>query len=146
MKAKFRQYLQAVGMTKTLIARVAQIEQFYRRLCPDELNAVFVSEYVTQDGGRQYESLWFFSESCVMEAKQFLTADDFDIMAWKHRLVYFRLLKTDYDFEAATDKSRMNLTYGDTALYRGELKASRENCDYLRDIYLSLMVPNLITY
>lgn len=78
-----------------------------------------------------------------MEAKQFIKKDDFDITPIKNRILYWRIEKQDYDFKKATEKSRLYLEFTLDTGISGEFKASKENCDYLRDIILKYVLPNL---
>ena len=143
MKEEFIKYLKSIGLTETLCKRIETIYEFYRDLCPDEITGIFVTDYIIEDGSREYENLWFFSKKYAMEAKQFITKDDFDILPIKNRINYWTIQKWDYDFKKATEKSRLYLRFDqDTGKY-GEFKASKENCDYLRDIILKYVLPNL---
>jgi len=78
-----------------------------------------------------------------MEAKQFITTDDFDITPIKNRIIRWVLKKQDYDFKKATEKSRLHLEFGMDTRLVCNLKASKENCDYLRDIILEYIKSNL---
>ena len=143
MKEGFTKYLGSIGITKTFGERIETIQEFYREICPDEITDIFVTDYIKEDGAREYENLWFFSERYCMEAKQFLTKDNFDITPIQSRICYWSIQKQDYDFEKATEKSRLNVEIGMDTEIRGSLKASKENCDYLRDIIFKYVVPNL---
>ena len=143
MKKEFLIYLESVGITRPIRERIKIIYEFYRKIFVEEIADIFVSEYLKKDGTREYENLWFFSEKFFMEAKQFITNDDFDITPIKSRIHYCNIQKQDYDFEKATEKSRLNMEIGMDTEIRGSLKASKENCDYLRDIIFKYVVPNL---
>ena len=137
-------YLAAIDMPAPLRERVKTIYEFYRKIIPDEITDVFVTDYLNKDGTRVYENLWFFSETYCMEAKQFITKDDFDITPIKVRMRYVRIQKEDYDFKKATEKSKVNLYFGLETGVTGDLKASNENCDYLKDTFLKHFTPNLM--
>jgi hypothetical protein len=78
-----------------------------------------------------------------VEATQFIAKDDFIITPIQKRISYYTLEKRDYNFKIATEKSRLYLEFNlDTGL-KGKLKASKENCDYLRDIIRKYIVSNL---
>lgn len=145
--AKVTDYLKAIGITKPLLERIAEIFEFYRGFCPEKITGIFVSEYMKEDGTREYENLWFFSERYSMEAKQFVTKDDFDLMPMKG-IGYLRIEKEEYDFGKATEKSRLNLQFNFTPStlggLSGTIKASKENCDYLKNIFEKYVKPNLV--
>ncbi len=143
-KLKMGEYLVTLEMPEIFRKRVFMIYEFYRETCSEEITDVFVSEYLNQDGTRKYENLWFFSETYCMEAKQFITKEDFDITPIKEKTSYIRIKKENYDFKKATEKSKLHLELGFTNEVRGNSKASKENCDYLKEIILKHFIPNLI--
>jgi hypothetical protein len=112
-------------------------------MSPNELTDLFVTDYITADGTREFENLWFFSQAAAMEAKQFTTKDDFDYLVIKGRVYYWTIEKQDYDFETTTDASRMNLQFSVQYPSVGNLKAARNNCNFLRDIMRTYIIPNL---
>lgn len=143
MRQEFMKYLKSIGITETLSKRIERIYEFYREICPDEIKDIFVTEYIKEDGSREYENLWFFSKKYWMEAKQFIIKDDFDITSIQNRIYYWSIQKEDYDFKKAGEKSRLYLhSRLDTGI-GGDFKASKQNCDYLRDIILKHVAPNL---
>ena len=145
MKEEFVEYLKSIGVTEPLYERIKTVLEFYRKICPDEITSIFITDYIKDDGSREYEYLCFFSEKFFMDAKQFITKDDFSITPIKERLYHLTVLKEDYDFENATEKSRLNIEFyvdiGTGVVVT--LKASKENCGYLKDILLKHVVPNL---
>jgi hypothetical protein len=143
MKEEFKKYLESIGITETLYKRVETIYEFYRNICPDEITDIFVTEYIKEDRTREYENLWFFSKKYAMEAKLFIEEDNFDITPIQNRIHHWRIQKQDYDFKKATEKSRIHLTFSiDLGVY-AEFKASKENCDHLKDIIFKYVIPNL---
>lgn len=143
MKREFVEYLESIGITKTFRERIETIYEFYKNICPDEIEDIFVTEYINSDGSREYENLWFFSEKYVMEAKRFITEDNFDITPIHKRIHFLTIKEQDYDFRKATKKSRLYLQFALDTTAEGEFKASKENCDYLREIFLKYILPNL---
>lgn len=143
MKEGFLKYLESIGITDALRKRIEMIHEFYREICPDEITGIFVTDYMKEDGGREYENLWFFSEKYSMEVKQFITKDDLDITPMRNRIYYWTIQKQEYDFKKATEKSRLHLKFSLDTGIDGRLKASKENCDYLREIILKHVTPNL---
>lgn len=143
MREEFTKYLESIGITKALCERIETIYKFYQERCPDEITGIFITDYMKEDGSREYENLWFFSEKFVMEAKQFITKDDFDLTPIKKRVFYWRIQKQDYDFKKATEKSRLHLQFDYDIAIQGDFKATKENCDYLREIFHKYVAPNL---
>jgi len=143
VKEAFIEYLKAIGMTKTFQERIEKIYEFYSGICTDEISSIFVTDYIKEDGTREYENLWFFSETYCMEAKQFITKDDFDITPIQNHVYYWAIQKQDYDFKNAVEKSRLSLSFDLDTRIVGSLKASKENCDFLRDIIHKYVIRNL---
>jgi len=143
MKEEFMDYLASIGMPEALWQRVREIYGFYRDICGQEIGDIFVTDYITDDGSREFENLWFFSDKCCMEAKQFIATDDFDSTPMKNRIVYWEVKKQDYDFKEATEKSRLLLYFRVDSQVRCDFKAARANCHYLRNIFFKYVVPNL---
>lgn len=145
MNEGFVNYLASIDITGALRERIDSIYGFYVSLCPEEITDLLVTDYVKEDGSREYENLWFFSVSFIMEAKRFVTVDDFDMMPHRRNITYWKIQKSDYDFKKATDKSRLILEFNvGGALTGGSLKASKGNCDRLRDVLLKYIVPNMV--
>lgn len=144
MEEKFVKYLGSIGMTTLISQRVETIYKFYGKALKKEITDIIVSDYLNQDGTREYDNLLLFSEKCIMEAKRFIIEDDFDIAPFKSRVKYWNIKKKDYDFEKATEKSRLNLDFSLDTGIACTIKASKENCDYLRDIFYKYIEPNLM--
>ena len=144
MNAKWMTYLTSVGITGLFYLRTKEILDFYQKLYPDQVEDIFVGEYVDKDGNRQYQSLWLFSETNIMEAKKFLTEDDFDCAPFRKQIQYWDIKKENYDFSKASTESRMVIKVGFVHNVTFELKASRENCDYLKTIFLKHIFKNVI--
>ena len=143
MKEEFIKYLASISITKAVLEKIEKIYKFCEEICPDEITGIFITDYIKEDGSREYENLWFFSEKNCMEAKQFITKDDFDITPIKKRVYYWTIQKQNYDFKKATKKSRVHLKFDlDTGIV-GVLKAAKENCDYLKEIILKYVIINL---
>ena len=145
MKQKFIEYLESIGIKAgSLLGRIESIYEFYLEMCPDEIVDIFVTDYIDSEGKREYGELLFFSDRYVMEAKGFAEGkDDFDIAPIKGGVQYYEIRKQEYDFKEATDESRLHFLFKLDIGVSGEFKASKENCDVLRDIILRHMKPNL---
>ncbi len=142
MTKEFLKYLDSIDMRASL-ERIGDIYKFYKGISPYEITDIFVSVNIKNDGSREYENLKFFSEKYIMEAKQFLTNDNFDNTPIKNRIVHWELKKEYYDFIYAREKSKLYLNITLDTGAKCDFKASRENCDHLRDIFIKHIVPNL---
>lgn len=144
MKTEWIEYLNSIGIKDLFLNRCKEVYNFYQQVYPDQIKDIFVTEYLDKEGVRLFESLWFFSETMVMEAKKFLSEDDFDSVPLKHQIRYWNIKKTDYDFIMATTKSRLVVDFTFLSGTNGALKASRENCDNLKLIFNKYVITNEI--
>lgn len=144
MKTKFSDYLKEVGINGQFLKRVDGIISFYSSIYTDSIQEIFVSEYRTQNGKREYESFWLFTSKFACEAKQFLTEDNFDTTPIAKKIKYWELKKTKYDLNTSTDESRMVVEFLMGTEISGSLKASKKNCEHLYKIFKEFIVPNII--
>lgn len=144
MKPEFEQYLDLLAVTPPIRSRVQALYDLCSHLCPEELEEIFITEYVNSDGTREYEALNFLSARYIMEAKQFLNNDDVDLDVIGGSVRYWRMKKWDYDWEEPSDKSRMTLFVSLLSGMGAELKASKENCTRLKKLLVDRVVPNIV--
>ncbi len=146
MKNEWKTYLESIGIQEPFLERAKEVIDFYQQIDPDQIEDIFVTEYFDKDGDRQYESLWLFSKTSVMEAKQFLTVDNFDWSPMENEVRYWCIKKEEYNFLEASNKSRMTLEFRISRPVGGIIKASQENCDYLKVLFLKYLIPNVKKY
>jgi len=143
---KFIPYLKEVDITtRALLKRVEFIYNLCCDMCPEEIEDIFVTDYIKEDGTREYENLWFFSKGYCLEAKKFLTQINLDVTPIKKRIYYWTVTAQDFDFSKATDKSRLNLTYRLVQEILGNFKAAKGNCDSLQAIINKYVKPNQVS-
>jgi hypothetical protein len=143
MKAEFEKYLETVGMTGILIARVEEFYKIYESLCPEEITGLFISEYRTSEGVREYEEVAFFSSNYIMASERFVQKDEFNMAFWGKSIHWWEIRSQDYDFKNATDKSRMSIEYTTVSGVSGDFKASGGNVTYLHQVFVQFFLPNM---
>lgn len=145
MKQDFIEYFKSLGMQKPYIGRIKELYRVAKEISPAQIEDVFVSEYLDGDV-RRYENVWFFTSNpyYVIEAHDFIANDDVDIAAIKGRVKHLFVRKQNYDFESATEKSRLNIDFRTDFEVLGKMKACKENCDHLKHIVLTYLKPNLL--
>lgn len=144
MNAEFIDYLNNLNITETLQKRIEYIYEVFEVMCSDEIVNIFVTNYIKGNGSKEYENLWFFSTKYAMEAKNFIKTDDFDITPIKNRINYWNIKMENYNYQNATQTSRLFLTFKSNVHIDFTFKASEKNCDYLRDIIQKYVKPNLV--
>ena len=123
---KFIPYLREVDITsRTLLKRIEFIYILCSDMCLDEIEDIFVTDYIKEDGTREYENLWFFSKGYMLEAKKFLTQIDLDVTPMKNRVLYWTIEAQDFDLKKASVNSRLNLMFNTVQRITGRLKSAR---------------------
>jgi len=141
----FAKYLVEIGMSGTLIERVQEIYTFYKSVSPEELDDIFVTNIIKEDGSNEWTNLWFFTKTHMMEAKNFITHDNFDMVSYAGRIRRWELEKTKFDFEQAADASRLHMHFFFTPGHEGHLYAARKNCEYLVSIFRKYILSDFNT-
>lgn len=142
MKEEFTDYLKSIGISEALYRRILEIYELYKSVCPEEITEIFVTDYIRDDNSREYENFWCFSNHFWMEARKFAFEDNFDMCFIKKRVLRWEIKKKNYDFKKATQGSRLSLLINIHFIAEGNLRATGENCDRLRDIILKYVVSN----
>jgi len=144
MRKDFSKYCNKVGLKGAFKKRAEETINFYENLYPDQLKSIFITEVIDTEGNRHYQNLWLFTDKHALEAKDFLTRDDFDSAIYQNCVGHWTIIKEEYDFKSATPKSRMTLHFLFTTGISGTLQSSGENCNYLRDILINCIIPNYL--
>ena len=134
MKEAFKEYLVNIGITDLFFEKAEAVIAFYEELYPDQLENIFVSEYVDDEGKRHYDNMWLFTKDLACEAKAFLTRDEFDVASFGNKVEHWIVKKESYDLCEASSRSRMTLQFTMSTQIGGTLRASGENCDFLREV------------
>jgi len=146
MKAKYKAYLEKIGLSSEAVRNnVERIIVYTQELCKEEIIDIFVEDYYTEDGSREYESLWLISERYICEARDFRkTAEyDIDVGRLKEAIIYFRAYIKNYDFKNTTKESRLMIECANDTETSFALKASHENCNKLKEIIDKYIKPNM---
>lgn len=144
MKTELTTHLESIGINGPFLKRAELVLDFYEQIFPNQIEDIFVSNYFDKDGNRQFENMWLFSKRFIMEAKNFLQEDDFDSVPLRKQVKYWSIKKTEYNFTDATSKSRMTVDFILLSEINGILKASGENCNYLKSLFMKHILPNAI--
>jgi hypothetical protein len=125
--------------------RVTEIRQFYAQIPSlGQLEDIFISETVQQDGQRIYENLWLIFGNIWCEAHNFLLEDSLDftnITEVNHLIIK----KENYIPGGATTRSRLTLGFKMSESVTGNMKSSGENCDVLYRIIQTRIIPLMLT-
>jgi hypothetical protein len=144
----FAEYMKTIGVSETLASEFQRQYEFFKNICPEKIEHMFIDDYINQEGTRIFESTNFFSASFAMEAKTLGPTGEYEMALFLPRLRYWSVEAKDFDFKKATDKSRLVFKFvlfegGGLSLPTATLKASKENCDYLWNLISIYFVPKL---
>ena len=136
-----RAYLEELDAPAPVRERVAALLRNYHNLGVHEFQS-FVSETVGDDGTRQFESLWLFNRTSVMEAA--LREDEsaeLDGVRLDRALTRWAVKVRSFDLETWQPETRMSvdLWFSDEIL--GQLSASGANCLRLVTLLREYVVP-----
>lgn len=140
---KFEAYLDDIGISSPIKNRIKAIVFEYEMLIGQNIDDIFVSEYLNSEGGKELESMWLFNEHCLMEAKSFINSDDFDIAPFSNGICHLEVKKDNFDFKSVNDKSRLTVELRLKTLVSGEFKATGKNCIHLFQILKKYLLKNL---
>jgi hypothetical protein len=146
MMDKYMDYLRMVGFdSKPILKKIIPLYRACFKFCTEEIEDIFVSEYLNADQTNVFESLFLFSSSYIFEIKQPLQTD----IHWETASIACNILGVDvqatsYDFEDANKKSRLIIEiFFDGDDWRNEFKATGDNCDVLWAIANKYIKPNI---
>ena len=60
MKTEWNRYLDDIGIKGLFLDKVKSVRDFYQELYPDQIEDIFITEYIDQEANRHYESMWLF--------------------------------------------------------------------------------------
>ena len=99
MNTEFKTYLISMGLDSEVTLKNAdKILGIASKLCPEEIKDIFISEFRKDNGSREYESMWLFSDNFILEVRNFRSEIDID-MSNNKPIVYFRVQMKGFDYE-----------------------------------------------
>ncbi len=143
MKDIFFQYLEDIGITtQALIKRIEEMHDFYRKICPEEFEDIFLEDIINKSKERDFVGLSFFSKNYCLSSANFLSEDTFVMVSNHREIIALEIKPKNYDFEEATEFSRMTVDASEVVSgWAG--KATGKNCKYLKEIAEKYFVPNI---
>jgi hypothetical protein len=142
MKSKFTKYFVSLEMDSFAQQRAGAVIEVCQKWLQMDIAEVFVSEYLDEGGNRVYEHFWMFTERCGLEARNFLRSDNLDCVVLSKNVGRWKYEKKDYDFVKSRPTSRLTVNFNlPSAL--ASMRASKQNCDRLRDIFKKYIAPNI---
>ena len=137
-------YLNSIGInTEALINKIEKTLRAARRICPEEIQGIYISDWIQTEGQRAYEHLYLFTNTYIIESANFTidTNVNIEVTVLKDRVKYVIVKYNDY-FEKADTASRLSVRF-DTDSGVFQLKGAKENCDKLIEVYDKYVRPNI---
>lgn len=129
---KIKKYLKDIGITEPLRKRIEDVHSHIQRIFPCKVKDIFITDYIKEDETHIYEHLDFYTDKFTITARDFIERIDISIGTAKRKVTLMNFKTKDYDFEKASDSSRLNvLCLYNIPHVRGAFKATGRNCDYL---------------
>lgn len=150
MKKEFNNYLEEISLSKTMIKTVIEkLEYLYLATNVREFDDIFLSEF-SQDGNREYFSLWGFSESmfCKITIAKATRDKENQIVMFriKENIARFSINNYNYDLKSPLENSFLETTIRTFDMeIPYNISATSKNCDYLMNIVHKYFVPQLIS-
>ena len=95
MKNEFEEYLNLVGLTSTKIKeRIDELIKYASTLCKEPFKDIFISEYLTKNGEREYDALRLFSKSYRFTFNEFINENNFSMCKQPnaHKYIEFNIV------------------------------------------------------
>jgi hypothetical protein len=137
-------YLNSIDInTETLTNKIEKTLRAAKRICPEEIQSIYISDWIQPEGQRAYGQLYLFTNTYIIESANFSTDTNVNIemTVLKGRVKYVLVKYSDY-FEKANTASRLSIRF-DTDSAAFELKGAKENCDKLIEVYDKYVKPNI---
>lgn len=147
MNQSIVEYFKSIGMGKVLIDRASAIHDQYVAITEGTVQDALVSEYVTEDGQRQYSTVLFFTSTDVYEVENFLSDTPTMWLAkLTNNLASLGLTPKEYDFTTASPASRLNLNcrWIQGTSFVLHVQASGNNCKQLLEVVRKYLMPNVV--
>lgn len=147
MKEHFNEYFTDISISDVMKGRIQEIYDELVALYSMEIDDVFLCDIATKNGDKDYVSLWFFSNNHIIECKDFISQDDFDITALRNNVLYFNIRKKKYNTnqDPSSDSSAAIDVLVNSGRVSVGLMATGKNCAYLKDIAKKYLLPNMIS-
>src|SRR3972149_6368732 len=106
-------YLNSIDInTEAMINKIEKTLLAARRICPEDIQSIYISDWVQTEGQRGYENLYLFTNTYIIESANFSTDTNvnIEVTVLKDRVKYVMVKYNDYFKKANTD-SRLSVTF-----------------------------------
>ena len=143
---KFNQYLTEISASEVMTKRIQDlcnnIQSLYNQIT---INDIFICDIIN-NANKEYTSLWLFTDTYIIECKNFMNKDDIDFARLNHNICYINIKKNNYkELLQPTDNSNtvINIFLNDSRL-SCTFYANGNNCKHAIHLFQKYFTPNMI--
>ena len=140
---KFEPYFEAINLSNTIQTEIRQVYKICTKICPEEIEEIFVEDTMRSDGERSHTAVNYFSPSYIM-CKTFASDDEIVIEVLKQRIISCRIRVKDFNMSKATQDSRIHIEMVLLHSTKWVFQAASNNCDHFLKVLDKYIKPNLL--
>jgi hypothetical protein len=100
-----------------------------------EIEDIFVADVINQEGQRNYQILHFFTSATIFEITDFVGTETLWIRAIENGPSYVQIERTHFNFDAASNESRIFMHLDWPMEFQLNLRATGKNCTHCMYIF-----------
>lgn len=131
----------------TDINRVQEIWRLGKNLCPEQLKAIFISNYLESVNKEQLRDLWLFSNDYVVECQNIFRMEtpilEMAVYSKNIRSVKVETQKFDFSNNPTVD-SKLRISFITHGRFGCDFLALGQNCQKLKVIYDNHIKDNIV--
>ena len=140
----FSDYFSKLKISNDERKRIESLYTIFGLLTSEEIKDIFVTDIVDANGNPTRDDLWIFSQMLAMQAKYFKMPEYFvKLLPLHHNISNCEFKTQGYQFEAASSAARMEVTFTLHAQAMYILRATGQNCEDLKRVLTTYLIPNL---
>ena len=143
MKKEFETYFTQLGIDPIIRKRIEQVLGFYEiEMNLGTVDDIFINDYYTKDGIREFSNVCLFSSNYLMEIHDFLNEekDVFDFVHIDTDIIRLEINKKNFNMKDVTPDSRLYVDATTNTRLHYTFKASRNNCNQLAYIITKYLI------
>ncbi len=137
MNKKFKEYLEDIGMTRTLINKVEEEHNVLLRLFDFDCEDLIVEDYINEDGSKVYKNILLFCENYIHEVTDFIEKPKYSKTYMADQVNNIEVQIKDFIIGEKTKRNsviKIQLYRKDSEIRIYEINGTGENCKYIIDI------------
>lgn len=145
METSFEHYFTDLAISSVMKERIEYICHEITDLYNVKIEDLFLCDIVKNDAGREFTSLWLFVDNYVIECKEFINNDDYDLINLnKTGVTYFNIRKSNFTkFCEPSDNSNVIILIRMSNHLNCNFMATGKNCKHLIEISKKYFIAKL---